>query len=121
MLEAITATDAVKALAHITGGGIGGNVARVIPDHLAARVDLSALPRLDLFGWLAGPGTIALEEMLATFNCGVGMIAVVDQDAAEAVISSLTQAGETVAILGAIEDRTGSAAVTFQGQPWWMD
>ena len=64
VLEAIAATGAIKALAHITGGGIGGNLARVVPEHLTARVDLSALPRIELFGWLAGSGTIALEEML---------------------------------------------------------
>ena len=121
ILRAKADTGAIKALAHITGGGIAGNLSRVMPDNLSARVDLSALPRLDLFGWLAGSGMIQLDEMLATFNCGAGMIVVVEQSAASVVIESLNKAGEQASVLGAIEDRTDQEAVTFQGQPWWID
>ena len=121
VLKAIADTQAIKALAHITGGGIAGNLSRVMPDHFSARVDLSALPRIEPFGWLGQTRTIELEEMLATFNCGAGMIAVVERGAAEAVITCLNDAGEQAVVIGAIEDRAGQDAVTFQGQPWWMD
>ena len=74
-LAAIRATGAVKALAHITGGGLVENVPRVLPKHLAAEVDLGAVPVPPVFRWLAASGPVAEAEMLRTFNCGIGMVA----------------------------------------------
>jgi len=118
LLAAIAETGAPKALAHITGGGIAGNLSRVLPAHLAARIDVAALPRLDIFGWLAGEGAIGPHEMLATFNCGVGMIAVAAAADADALIASLSRAGESASVIGAIEPRKADA-VTFDGRAWW--
>ena len=67
----------MKALAHITGGGFPDNIPRVLPDGICARIDLAAIPTLPVFRWLAQAGDIAEAEMLRTFNCGIGMIAVV--------------------------------------------
>ena len=77
-LAAIRETKAVKALAHITGGGFPDNIPRVLPKNFGARIDISRIPVLPVFQWLAATGGIAEKEMLRTFNCGIGMIAVVD-------------------------------------------
>ncbi|MEJ0012547.1 MAG: phosphoribosylformylglycinamidine cyclo-ligase [Bauldia sp.] len=114
MLAAIRATGAVKAMAHITGGGITENVPRVLPAEMAARIDLAALPVPPVFRWLAGLGDIAEAEMLRTFNCGVGMAVVVAADKAEAVAASLRASGETVVAIGRIEPRK-DAAVAYDG------
>ncbi|MBN8920144.1 MAG: phosphoribosylformylglycinamidine cyclo-ligase, partial [Rhizobiales bacterium] len=101
-LAAIRETQGVKALAHITGGGFPDNIPRVLPDGLSARIDLSAVPVLPVFRWLAAAGNVAEHEMLRTFNCGVGMIAVVAPDTADAVAAILSRHGETVVRLGTL-------------------
>jgi phosphoribosylaminoimidazole synthetase len=111
MLEAIRSTGAVKAMAHITGGGLTENVPRVLPPATAARFDLDALPVPPVFRWLAGLGHIAEAEMLRTFNCGVGMAVVVSADAADGVMRSLQASGETVVRVGRIEPRKDGAVV----------
>jgi phosphoribosylaminoimidazole synthetase len=111
MLEAIRTTGAVKAMAHITGGGITENVPRVLPADTAARINLRDLPIPPVFRWLAALGDIVASEMLRTFNCGVGMVVVVAPDQAEAVAASLRRSGETVAVLGRIEPRRDGAVV----------
>ena len=83
-LRAIRETGAVKGLAHITGGGFTDNIPRVLPKHLGVGIDLARLPVLPVFKWLAEQGGIAELELLRTFNCGIGMIAIVKPDAIEA-------------------------------------
>src|SRR6185369_14426784 len=75
-LAAIRETKAVKGLAHITGGGFPDNIPRVLPKGLGARIDLSRVPVLPVFKWLADVGGIAQNEMARTFNCGIGMIVI---------------------------------------------
>jgi phosphoribosylformylglycinamidine cyclo-ligase len=77
-LRAIRETGAVKGLAHITGGGFTDNIPRVLPKHLGVGIDLARLPVLPVFKWLAEQGGIAELELLRTFNCGIGMIAIVN-------------------------------------------
>jgi phosphoribosylformylglycinamidine cyclo-ligase len=108
-LDAIRTTGGVKALAHITGGGLVDNVPRVLPDHLAAEIDLSAIDVPPVFRWLARP--VALGEMLRTFNCGIGMVLVVAPDSVAAVTEVLTRHGETVTRIGEIAMRKTSAVV----------
>ena len=103
--------EAVKALAHITGGGLTENLPRVLPDTLAAHIDLSAITPPPVFGWLADLGRIDEAEMLRTFNCGIGMIVVVPAEAAESVTAKLQGAGETVTRLGTLAARDGDAMV----------
>ncbi len=74
-------TGGVKGLAHITGGGITDNLPRCLPDGLDAEVDLGAIAVLPVFQWLAGQAAIAQGEMLRTFNCGIGLVAVADDEA----------------------------------------
>ncbi len=101
-LAAIRETKAVKALAHITGGGFPDNIPRVLPEGLGVRLDLSRVPVLPVFKWLAREGHIAASEMLRTFNCGIGMIAVVAPETADAVASVLTREGERAVRLGSL-------------------
>jgi len=116
-LAAIRETKAVKGLAHITGGGFPDNVPRVLPDGLAVRLDLTHVPVLPVFKWLAQTGGISEAEMLRTFNCGIGMIAIVEPARAEAVIDVLSRHHERVVTLGTVGPRaTGAAGVTFHGR-----
>jgi len=101
-LAAIREVGGMKALAHITGGGFTENIPRVLPDGLAVRIDLARVPMLPAFKWLARMGGIAESEMLRTFNCGIGMIAVVEAAKAAAVADLLEREGEHVTRLGEI-------------------
>jgi phosphoribosylformylglycinamidine cyclo-ligase len=101
-LAAIREVGGVRALAHITGGGFTENIPRVLPDGLAVRIDLTRLRVLPVFKWLAKAGGIAEPEMLRTFNCGVGMAAVVEPTKADALAELLRHEGEQVVRLGEI-------------------
>jgi phosphoribosylformylglycinamidine cyclo-ligase len=117
LLAAIRKTKAIKALAHITGGGFPDNIPRVLPKNAGARIDLGRIPVLPVFKWLAETGGIAEKEMLRTFNCGVGMIAVVEPRKADAVIEVLRREGETVLRLGEVVAATkGKPRVSYTGK-----
>ncbi|HTO30210.1 MAG TPA: phosphoribosylformylglycinamidine cyclo-ligase [Pararhizobium sp.] len=113
LLKAIRETGKIKALAHITGGGFPENIPRVLPTHLAAEIDLDAIRAPAVFSWLARTGGVAANEMLRTFNCGVGMIAVVKADDADKVTAVLTAEGETVFALGRMVARAEGATGTI--------
>jgi phosphoribosylformylglycinamidine cyclo-ligase len=114
-LRAIRETRAVKGLAHITGGGFTDNIPRILPKHLGVDIDLARLPVLPVFRWLAQQGSIAEAELLRTFNCGIGMIAVVRADAVEAITEVLADAGESVTALGEVIPATGERRVVYSG------
>jgi phosphoribosylformylglycinamidine cyclo-ligase len=114
LLEAIRATHGIKALAHITGGGYPDNIPRVLPAGCAAELDLEAIDVPPVFSWLAKAGGIAHAEMLRTFNCGIGMVVVVDGGQAAQVAAVLQKAGETVMPLGRIVPRR-DAGVVYRG------
>ncbi len=113
-LAAIRTTKAVKALAHITGGGFTENIPRVLPPGLGVALELARVPVLPVFKWLANAGGIGEAEMLRTFNCGIGMIAVLDRAGADAASECLAKNGETVVKLGEVVKR-GDSAVDFRG------
>jgi phosphoribosylformylglycinamidine cyclo-ligase len=115
-LAAARKTPAVKALAHITGGGLVENIPRVLPRGTALSIDLARVPVLPVFKWLAAAGGISEPEMLRTFNCGVGMIAVLEARSAEAAIAQFTSHGETVARLGEVVAGSGAPVVNFRGR-----
>ena len=114
-LAAIRTTKAVKALAHITGGGFIENIPRVLPAGLAVSLQLDRVPVLPVFKWLAAAGDIGENEMLRTFNCGVGMIAVLDRSGADAASECFAKNGETVIRLGEVVAAGGGSAVGFRG------
>jgi phosphoribosylformylglycinamidine cyclo-ligase len=101
-LAALRETKAVKGFAHITGGGFPDNIPRVLPGGLGVALDLARVPVLPVFRWLAAAGGIAEPEMLRTFNCGIGMVAVVAAERADAVAAVLAREGETVVRLGTV-------------------
>ncbi len=115
LLAALKATDGIKALAHVTGGGFVDNVPRVLKDGISARIDLSSVPFLPVFQWLAKVGGVVESELVRTFNCGIGMIVVTTPDAADAVIAALETEGETVVRLGHIEDDVEGPRTLFSG------
>jgi phosphoribosylformylglycinamidine cyclo-ligase len=115
LLSALKAGIGIKALAHITGGGFIDNIPRVLPDTVAAHIDLGAVVVPPVFAWLARVGGMAEREMLRTFNCGVGMLAVVPEAESDALVAHLTAAGETATRVGVLTERTGDP-VTFSGK-----
>jgi phosphoribosylformylglycinamidine cyclo-ligase len=115
VLAAHRGTGAIKALAHITGGGFVDNIPRVLPENLGARIDLGAVPVPKVFGWLARVGGLDQAEMVRTFNCGIGMVAVVAPAEAERVRAAFAEAGETAVRLGTILPAAGEPRVTFTG------
>jgi phosphoribosylformylglycinamidine cyclo-ligase len=113
-LEAIQ-TGGVKGLAHITGGGITDNLPRCLPDGLDAEVDLTAIAVLPVFQWLTKEAGIAESEMLRTFNCGIGMVAVADEANAGHVIDAFQEAGQPAGRIGKLMHGTGEAKVVYRG------
>ncbi len=101
------AGGAIKALSHITGGGLAENLPRVMPDHVTARVDLSSWPRSAVMDWLQHAGQLDDGEMLRTFNCGIGMVMVADKARADDVLLALANAGEQPIIIGDVIAPTG--------------
>ena len=95
----------VKAMAHITGGGITENLPRVLGDDVSAEVDLSSYELPPVFQWMSKAGNIHQEELIRTFNCGIGMVLVVDADKAQEVLSKLVLHGENPVKLGKLVRR----------------
>ncbi|HKB55100.1 MAG TPA: phosphoribosylformylglycinamidine cyclo-ligase [Ramlibacter sp.] len=109
---ALLARQPVKALAHITGGGLLENIPRVLPDGCAAHLRKGSWPQSELFAWLQRTAGIDDHEMNRTFNNGIGMAVVVEAAQAEAAAALLRAQGETVCQVGVIAPRNGGAAVT---------
>jgi phosphoribosylformylglycinamidine cyclo-ligase len=110
----------IKAAAHITGGGLPGNLPRVLPDGLLAALDARAWTAPPVFAWLARAGGIATGEMLRVFNCGIGMVVAVAAPQAEAAIALFAEHGETARRIGVLEAGAGPAAVRVDhlGPSW---
>ncbi len=103
ILSALRATRAIKGLAHITGGGLPGNVPRCLPHGLRARLDARRWTVPPVFGWLQGIGNVPVDDMLRTFNCGVGMVVVTARNDAAPLVRALEETGETVSTIGVVE------------------
>jgi phosphoribosylformylglycinamidine cyclo-ligase len=101
---------AVKGLAHITGGGITGNIPRILPAGTKAVVNKASWPRSPVFQWLQRTGNVAEDEMFRVFNCGIGMALIVAAGDARRAAEALRAEGETVYEIGAIEPTSGDAA-----------
>jgi phosphoribosylformylglycinamidine cyclo-ligase len=108
----------IKGLAHITGGGLLENIPRVLPREAHAIVDADAWEQPRLMAFLQAQGGIEPEEMARTFNCGIGMVAIVAADAADAVAEELIAAGETVFMIGRIEEGARGCTVTGSTETW---
>ena len=128
LLAALRATGgggpagAIKALSHITGGGLSENIPRVLPADVAARIDLDKIVVPPIFGWLARTGNLDDAELLRTFNCGIGMVLVVDRARAKAVTAALLEAGEAPVTIGEIVPPTGvKSEAKGKGEAWAVD
>jgi phosphoribosylformylglycinamidine cyclo-ligase len=118
---AALAAGGVKAFAHITGGGLVENIPRVLPDGLAAELDARAWTLPPVCRWLAETAGIARTEMARIFNCGIGMVAVVDPKSVDRVTAVLEAAGERVHPIGRIVARAGDEPSTHRahtGEQW---
>ncbi len=119
VLAAIAATGAVKGLAHITGGGLSENLPRVLPDSVAAAVDLSAWTMPPVFGWLQSQARLDDAEMLRTFNCGIGMIVIVEPSRVDDVAGALAAEGESPVMIGRLTPPGGMRTeAKGKGEAW---
>jgi len=107
--------SAIKGLAHITGGGLTENIPRILPDGVSAKIDLNAWEKPPVFEWLRSGANIQTDEMLRTFNCGIGMAIVVAEDKAKVARNILEDKGESVFPIGVINAMPGDRSVTFEG------
>ena len=118
-LEAMRASDGkrdgVKGLAHITGGGITDNLPRCLPEDLDAEVELDTIPVPPVFQWLAKEAGIAEKEMLRTFNCGIGLVAVTDEKHAGHVIDAFQECGDHAVRIGKLVAGSGEAKIVYRG------
>ncbi len=104
----------VKGMAHITGGGLIGNIPRILPETVAAKIDATSWTMPPLFTWLAREGQVAQDEMYRTFNCGIGMVIVMAAEHADAAMQHLTVAGEQVYRMGTVVPRNNNEAVLIR-------
>lgn len=102
LLELMKSVD-IHAVSHITGGGLLENLPRVMPANTMANIDTNSWNRPAVFDWIQANGNVEFEEMHRTLNCGIGLVIVVDATDQEKAINVLTQAGETVSVIGQIE------------------
>ena len=105
--------EAIAGIAHITGGGLTGNVPRMLPAGRVARISRESLHQHPLLGFVQREGDLSNDEMAATFNCGVGLVLAVAPESAEAVIAHLEEAGERAARVGTVETHDGPAHCTI--------
>ncbi len=111
---AALAQHPIKALAHITGGGLLENIPRVLPDGMAVHLRQGSWPRSELFAWLQQTSGIDDHEMNRTFNNGIGMVVVIDKEHAQATAQTLRAHGESVYVIGAIAPIAGGATVEIR-------
>ncbi|HEX2842005.1 phosphoribosylformylglycinamidine cyclo-ligase [Hyphomicrobium sp.] len=109
----------IKALSHITGGGLSENLPRVLPPTVSATIDLTNWRAPAVFGWLAKAGRLSDAEMLRTFNCGIGMVAVVAKDSADGLVRLLQEWGEAPVTIGEVTPPGGEkSSAKGKGEAW---
>lgn len=115
-IKNISGIPGVHGMAHITGGGIEGNLCRIIPDGLCAEIDLSLLKPLPVFSYIQKAGNIDTKEMLATFNCGAGLNIIVSKDYKDKVISEIKKFYDCYEIGNIIKS---NKKILFRGNIAW--
>ncbi len=114
LLRDLGETVAVRAAAHITGGGFPDNVGRAVPDGLAAELDLSSWPTGPVIKWLHSLG-VGHDELLKTFNCGLGMVVIMDPEHVEAALKVVGESGNEAQVVGRVVPRGDGDAVRYLG------
>ena len=107
LLEAIRETGQIKALAHITGGGLTENIPRVLNRDVTVQIDMASWSAPRVFNWLKSISRLETSEFARTFNAGIGMVAVVPATAGDDVIQTLERAGQQAIAIGSVAERTG--------------
>lgn len=95
----------IKALAHITGGGLVGNIPRVLPNHCAVELDMMRWEIPPVFSWIASVGNVEPMEMARTFNLGIGMIGIIAPDDVQAIQEALQKTGQQSYLIGTVVER----------------
>ncbi|MCF6344011.1 MAG: phosphoribosylformylglycinamidine cyclo-ligase [Devosiaceae bacterium] len=108
ILKALKENLNIKALAHITGGGFTENIPRVLPKNISANIDLNSISVPPVFTWLAKIGGIKQSEMLRTFNCGVGMVLIVESECANEIVTHFNDEGMGAKIIGSLSAHNGN-------------
>ncbi len=103
---AISKIDGVRGLAHITGGGLIENIPRILPNMMNAFIDFSSWKIPEIFTWIAREGKVSPDEMIRTFNCGIGMVIVASQDSANIVLNELSKHDQNAQIIGEVIPNT---------------
>lgn len=111
ILTALRANVGIKGLVHITGGGLTENIPRVLPTNIGCEIQTSAIPTLPVFEWLSKAGQVSQSEMLRTFNCGVGMILIVDSKQQEEALNILKKNGEKPVVIGKLIPQANSEVI----------
>lgn len=101
----------VHAISHITGGGLLENIPRVLPEHLAAKLDQASWTQPEIFQWLQDQGNIATSEMYRVLNCGVGMVVVISKESSNEAINHLNSCGENAWLIGEVVQFDGQQVV----------
>ena len=101
----------VHAISHITGGGLLENIPRVLPEHLAAKLDPASWAQPEIFQWLQDQGNIATSEMYRVLNCGVGMVVVISRESSNEAINHLNSCGENAWLIGEVVQFDGQQVV----------
>jgi phosphoribosylformylglycinamidine cyclo-ligase len=101
----------VHGFAHITGGGLTDNIPRVLPEDCGVTLQRSAWHRDPVFEWLQAAGGVADAEMHRTFNCGIGMVAIVDRDDADRALAVLKAQGERATLIGEVRRGQGDVSI----------
>ncbi len=112
-LSNIINSNAVHALAHITGGGLLENLPRVLPEDTCAVIDTASWSMPAVFQWLQQRGNVEQMEMYRTFNCGIGMVVIAPENEADIIVQTLNDGGTSAWRLGQVETSSGAAAVRF--------
>jgi len=115
VIQKLVASGMTAGMAHITGGGITENLPRIFPVDLEARIDLGAWTPPPVFHWISKAGGVSKSEMLRTFNCGIGFVAVTTEDLAGPCIDAFMRAGDRAAIVGVLAPSEGGARVRYSG------
>jgi phosphoribosylformylglycinamidine cyclo-ligase len=102
----------VHAVAHVTGGGIVGNVVRLLPDDLDAVIDMDSFPTPEIFFEIQRRGPVSSEEMVRVFNCGLGMVVALDPSAAEAALTLARTSGVDASLVGEVRSGTRQVVLT---------
>ncbi|RCL04021.1 MAG: phosphoribosylformylglycinamidine cyclo-ligase [Candidatus Tokpelaia sp. JSC189] len=115
LLDILNTKEDIKALAHITGGGFPENIPRVLPENLAAEINLPSIIVPRVFSWLSHEGKITQHELLRTFNCGIGMVLIISHNKASMIKEYLKKNGEQVIYIGSIVKRSNEGVI-YKGQ-----